>query len=152
MSVRSSSFETSGVGVISRIWDSSVLNKCRRFLRYPPARAVSTFFCYFQHGEKREKSVAGHESDKLIESYSAQPTTEQQFESYLITRRFKSLTQVNSVQYKWALLFLLPSLLWLLQLLPSTASNPTNPGFCQLLQIFQFLYFIVVISFSCSGS
>ena len=38
-------------------------------------------FCYFQHGEKREKSVAGHESDKLIESYSAQPTTEQQFES-----------------------------------------------------------------------
>ena len=33
-------------------------------------------FCYFHHGEKREKSVAGHErheSDKLIESYSAQP-------------------------------------------------------------------------------
>ena len=25
-------------------------------------------FCYFQHGEKREKSVAGHEGDKLIES------------------------------------------------------------------------------------
>ena len=57
-------------------------------------------FCYFQHGEKREKSVAGHESDKLIESYSAQPTTEQQFESYSIIRRFKSLTQVNSGQYK----------------------------------------------------
>ena len=66
-------------------------------------------FCYFQHGEKREKSVAGHESDKLIESYSAQPTTEQQFESYSIIRRFKSLTQVNSGQYKWALLFLLPT-------------------------------------------
>ena len=42
VSVRSSSFETSGVGVISGIWDSSVLNKCRRFLRYPPPRAVST--------------------------------------------------------------------------------------------------------------
>ena len=28
---------------------------------------------YFQHGEEREKCVAGHESDKLIESYSAQP-------------------------------------------------------------------------------
>ena len=27
-------------------------------------------FCYFQHGEKREKRVAGHKSDKLIESYS----------------------------------------------------------------------------------
>ena len=65
-------------------------------------------FCYLHHGEKREKSVAGHESDKLIESYSAQPTTEQQFESYSINRRFKSLTQVNSGQYKWALLFLLP--------------------------------------------
>ena len=65
-------------------------------------------FCYFQHGEKREKSVAGHESDKLIESYGVQPTTEQQFESYSIIRRFKSLTQVNSGQYKWALLFLLP--------------------------------------------
>ena len=57
-------------------------------------------FCYFQHGEKREKSVACHESDKLIESYSAQPNTEQQFESYSIIRRFKSLTQVNSGQYK----------------------------------------------------
>ena len=71
-------------------------------------------FCYFQHGEKREKSVAGHESDKLIESYSAQPTTEQQFESYSIIRRFNSLTQVNSGQstcsYRWALLFLLPFL------------------------------------------
>ena len=69
-------------------------------------------FCYFQHGEKREKSVAGHESDKLIESYSAQPTTEQQFESYSIIRGLKSLTQVNSGQstcsYRWALLFLLP--------------------------------------------
>ena len=31
-------------------------------------------FWYFQHGEKREKGVAGHESDKLIEQYSAQPT------------------------------------------------------------------------------
>ena len=44
-------------------------------------------FCYFEHGEKREKSVAGHENDKLIESYSAQPTTEQQFESCSIIRR-----------------------------------------------------------------
>ena len=25
-------------------------------------------FCYFQHLDKREKSVVGHESDKLIES------------------------------------------------------------------------------------
>ena len=33
------------------------------------------FFWYFQHGEKREKCVGGHESDKLIESYSAQPAT-----------------------------------------------------------------------------
>ena len=69
-------------------------------------------FCYFQHGEKREKRVAGHESDKLIESYSAQPTTEQKFESYSIIRRFKTLTQVNSCQstcsYRRALLFLLP--------------------------------------------
>ena len=72
------------------------------------------FFCYFQHGKKREKSLEGHESDKLIESYSAQPTTEQQFESYSIIRRFNSLTQVNSGQstcsYRWALLFLLPFL------------------------------------------
>ena len=62
----------------------------------------------FQHGEQREKRVACHESDKLIESHSAQLTTEQQFESYSIIRRFKSLTQVNFGQYKWALLFLLP--------------------------------------------
>ena len=55
-------------------------------------------FWYFQHGEKREKGVAGHESDKLIEQYSAQPTIkknvlesltiEQQFESSSIIRRF----------------------------------------------------------------
>ena len=31
-------------------------------------------FCYFQHLHKTEKSVVGHESDKLIESLSAQPT------------------------------------------------------------------------------
>ena len=54
-------------------------------------------FCYFHHGEKRERSVAGHESDKLIESYSAQPTTEQQFESYSTIGPFKSFTQVNPV-------------------------------------------------------
>ena len=41
-------------------------------------------FCYFHHGEKREKCVAGHKSDKLIDSYSALPTTEQQFESHSI--------------------------------------------------------------------
>ena len=33
---------------------------------------------YFQHGEEKEKKgSAGHESDKLIESYNAQPTIEQ---------------------------------------------------------------------------
>ena len=34
-----------------------------------------SLFCYFQRGEKRDKSVAGRESDKLIESYNVQPTT-----------------------------------------------------------------------------
>ena len=63
-------------------------------------------FWYFQHGEKREKGVVGHESDKLIEQYSAQPTIkknvlesltiEQQFESSSIIRRF--ITLVNSGQ------------------------------------------------------
>ena len=92
-------------------------------------------FCYFQNGEKREKSVACHESDKLIESYSAKPTTEQQFESYSIIRRFKSLTQVNSGQYKWALLFLLPfpSMTSSASTIYSNKSNksgflPTGPG------------------------
>ena len=28
-------------------------------------------FCHFEHGEKREKIVAGHKSDKLIESFIA---------------------------------------------------------------------------------
>ena len=92
------------------------------------------FFCYFQHGKKREKSLEGHESDKLIESYSAQPTTEQQFESYSIIRRFKSLTQVNSGQYKGALLFLLsfPSMTSSTSTIYSNKSNksgflPTAP-------------------------
>ena len=35
---------------------------------------ITSLFSYFQHREKREKSVAGHESDKLIESYSVEPT------------------------------------------------------------------------------
>ena len=35
---------------------------------------IISIFSYFQHREKREKSVAGHESDKLIESYSVEPT------------------------------------------------------------------------------
>ena len=53
-----------------------------------------SLFCYFQHGEKREKMrrcVEGHESDKLIESYSLQPTIEQQFVSSSISKRFISL-------------------------------------------------------------
>ena len=43
-----------------------------------------------------EKSVTGHASDKSIESYSARPTIEQQFESSAIVSRF--ITQRNSVQ------------------------------------------------------
>ena len=38
---------------------------------------------YVQYGEEREKNKkasAGHERDKLIESYNVQPTIEQQFE------------------------------------------------------------------------
>ena len=51
-------------------------------------------------GEKRgEKFLAGHESDKLIESYSEQPTIEQQFESSSIIGRFMSLARVNSGQF-----------------------------------------------------
>ena len=111
-------------------------------------------FCYFQHGEKREKSVAGHESDKLIESYSALPTTEQQFESYSIIRRFKSLTQVNSGQYKWALLFLLPfpSMTSSASTIHSNKSNksgflPTGPD-CSVSVFHSCNYF----PNSCSGS
>ena len=75
-------------------------------------------------------------------------TTEQQFESYSIIRRFKSLTRVNSGQstcsYRWALLFLLP---FSFSFHHPQQQNPTNPGFCQLVQIVQFLCFIVVITF-----
>ena len=51
--------------------------------------------------EKREekKASAGHERDKLIESYNAQPTIEQQFESSSIVSRFISLIQVNSGEF-----------------------------------------------------
>ena len=50
--------------------------------------------------EKRErKSVEGHESDKLIESYNLQPTIEQQFVSSSISKRFISLNQVNFGQF-----------------------------------------------------
>ena len=105
-------------------------------------------FCYLQHGEKREKSVVGHGSDKLIESYSEQPTTEQQFESYSIIRPFKSLTQINPVSQPvltdGPYYFFYLSFPWLPKLPPSTA---INPGFCQLLQIGQFLCFIVVDTF-----
>ena len=44
----------------------------------------------------RVKSVTGHASDKSIESYSARPTIEQQFESSAIASRF--ITQRNAVQ------------------------------------------------------
>ncbi|KAK2550747.1 hypothetical protein P5673_028636 [Acropora cervicornis] len=42
------------------------------------------------------KSVTGHASDKSIESYSARPTIEQQFESYAIVSQF--LTKQNPDQ------------------------------------------------------
>ena len=49
--------------------------------------------------KREKKSVAGHESDKLNESYSVQPTIEQQFESPSFIRRFITLTHVNSGQF-----------------------------------------------------
>ena len=51
--------------------------------------------------KKREekKASSGHESDKLIDSYNAKPTIEQQFESSSIVSRFISLIQVNSAQF-----------------------------------------------------
>ena len=51
--------------------------------------------------EKREekKTSAGHESDKLNESFNAQPTIEQQFESSSIVSRFISLIQVTSCHF-----------------------------------------------------
>ena len=61
--------------------------------------------------KKKEKSVTGNENDKSIKSYSAPLSTEQQFESSSIIRRF--VTQVNSGQfstfsYSWASLVPLP--------------------------------------------
>ena len=38
---------------------------------HPDDQTQPTFdkpFCYFQHFDEREKSVVGHENDKLIES------------------------------------------------------------------------------------
>ena len=57
---------------------------------------------YVQYGEEREKNKkasAGHERDKLIESYNVQPTIEQQLEPPSIISRFIRLIQVNSSQF-----------------------------------------------------
>ena len=49
--------------------------------------------------KRKRKSVEGHESDKLLESYSLQPTIDQQFVSSSISKSFISLNQVNSGQF-----------------------------------------------------
>ena len=57
---------------------------------------------YVQYGEERQKNKkasAGHERDKLIESYNVQPTIEQQLEPPSIISRFIRLIQVNSSQF-----------------------------------------------------
>ena len=52
----------------------SRIHSCQLWKRILQVFTKISLFCYIQHGEKREKSVAGHENDSLIESYSAQPT------------------------------------------------------------------------------
>ena len=97
-----------------------------------------SLFCYFQHGEKRKKSVADHESSELIESYSAQPVTVRVIFDYHAIYKLNSST-LRSIQ---PLLTDGPHYIFYL-FLSMTCSAST----LQLLQIFQFLCFIVVITF-----
>ena len=57
-----------------------------------------SLFCYFQHGEKREKSVAGHETDKLVESYGEQPTKVRVIFDYQAIYKFDSSKVRSTVQ------------------------------------------------------
>ena len=55
-------------------------------------------FCCFQHGGKREKSVSSHESNKLIESYTAQPTKVRVIFDYQAIYKFNSRKIRSMVQ------------------------------------------------------
>ena len=54
-------------------------------------------FCYFQHLDKRKKSVVGHESNKLIELQSAQPTKVRVIFNYQAIYNFNS-SKIQSAQ------------------------------------------------------
>ena len=91
---------------------------------------------YVQYGEEREKNKkasAGHERDKLIESYNVQPTIEQQFEPPSIISRFIRLIQENSSQFNLFLqmghIISSTFFLWLPQLPPDPQQHKLNPGF-----------------------
>ena len=88
--------------------------------------------------KERKKSVADHESNELIESYSAQPVTVRVIFDYHAIYKLNSST-LRSVQ---PLLTDGPHYIFYL-FLSMTCSAST----LQLLQIFQFLCFIVVITF-----
>ena len=60
---------------------------------------LNTDVQYGEEREKNKKTSAGHERDKLIESYNVQPTIEQQFEPPSIISLFIRLIQVNSSQF-----------------------------------------------------
>ena len=98
-----------------------------------------SLFCYFQHGEKREKRRSGHESDKLIESYSVrvQPTDRATIRVIDYQAIYKhKMSRSRSVQ---------PVLTDAGLIISSTFSFFHFLSFHhpQLLQIYQFLCFIV---------